>query len=71
MTLIQADTDTRSVIGTDNRDSKGISKLPLKQVISPLKVSCNRASLEIPLLSLDEGYTAEEKTRLGKQGQAD
>ena len=34
------------------RDSRGISKLPLKQLILPYKIICLKASSEIPLLSL-------------------
>ena len=34
------------------RDSKGISKLSLIQLILPNKISCNRGSSDIPLLSL-------------------
>ena len=38
--------------GVGCRDSDGISKLPLIQLILPYKVGCIRGSLEIPLLSL-------------------
>ena len=36
------------------RDSKGISKLRLIQLILPYKISCIIVSLEIPLLSLTD-----------------
>ena len=40
--------------------SNGISKLPEMQLILPYKISCNRASSEIPLISLlTANFTAE------------
>ena len=39
----------RSVI---SRDSKGISKLPLIQLVLPYKISCTKGSLEVPRFSL-------------------
>ena len=36
----------------ESRDNKGISKLPLIQLISLGKISCNRSSLEILIISL-------------------
>ena len=41
------------------RDSNGISKLPLIQLILPYKISCIRVSFEIPLLSLDHSMSLE------------
>ena len=47
------------VVNTVNRpagmDCKGISELPQIQLILPYKISCNIASLEIPLLSRPAG----------------
>ena len=42
----------KNLLSLDFRDSKGISKLPIIQLILPYKISCNRVSLGIPLQSL-------------------
>ena len=47
--------DLTGEIVSEGRDIKGISELPLKQLIFPYTTSCIKDSLEIPLLSLSEG----------------
>ena len=42
----------RSVMRDKIRDSEGISKLTIMQLILPYKISCIRGSSDIPLLSL-------------------
>ena len=45
---------------TQSRDSKGIPKLPLVQLILLHKIHCIKVSLEIPLLSLTQSTHAEQ-----------
>ena len=51
---------TQEVTLASLRDSNGISELSLIQLISPYKISCNRVSLEIPLLTLSEARVTSE-----------